>query len=200
MSPESSVYTEEDLKKIGHAVGLSVVRICDQLARLDNAALQYRFDIRAGQKTPRYESRNKLRRVHKHVEKLIQLLEDPEVGETLSAFETDNSRHLSPYIFTLTELADLLKNVAENLPKSTEMQLSRSLALDNWLLEMAQIYADLAGKKPGFSRRSSTSAKNAGQVSGPFFRFLEAASAPLGIKQTPEGWISQWRRMSRAQK
>jgi transcriptional regulator with XRE-family HTH domain len=59
--------------------------------------------------------------------------------------------------------------------------------LNNWIAEMARIYRDLTGNDPGTSV-GSAGRSNEGEAGGPFIRFLQAASRPLGVKQSPSAW------------
>ncbi len=59
--------------------------------------------------------------------------------------------------------------------------------LNNWIAEMGRIYRDLTGKEPGTSV-GAPERTNKGQAGGPFIGFLQAASRPLGVGQSPAAW------------
>ena len=74
----------------------------------------------------------------------------------------------------------------------------RALPVHGWIRDMAKIYRHVTGETPGTSVGASESS-NAGEEGGPFIRFLQAASAPLGIKRSESAWRSRIRSALRSQ-
>ena len=68
--------------------------------------------------------------------------------------------------------------------------------LTSWVAAMAVLYQDLTGKKPGTSVGASGQ-RDEGKARGPFVNFVQAASRPLNVRQSPDAWRRRFRDVKR---
>jgi hypothetical protein len=59
---------------------------------------------------------------------------------------------------------------------------------------LESVYRQAFGRKPGVSRDPNTR-----KPSGPFFRFIRAAFAEIGVHRSPETLVSMWKKTKRGE-
>lgn len=85
------------------------------------------------------------------------------------------------------------RRIARSGPKGRHARHRGDVATDHTVLHVAELYRQLAGRKPGISRPR----QGLGQPGGPFVRFALAVCARMGVPMTAEGLEKRWRRISR---
>jgi hypothetical protein len=203
-----STYSTRDFECIATAIGVNPGRVEDYRNQFEAAARWYRSDCRTPRRVPPSTIKRQARLIAAAAKKLLRHLEiydyrnapegppDWALLEALASAEDgteDNVIRATERVGRLAEIFDGIAaaqelerrgrkaaNDATKIGKLTTLPGRRgSYALNDWMAEMMPIYKALTGKSP----RISVTAR--GKPSGPFLRFLQAASKPLEVDGKP---------------
>jgi hypothetical protein len=208
-------YSDADFERIAAAIGKPVPDICSRHAAFENAALWYQLDVRSPKRVAPSAAQAKLKSIAGAARKLlyhlgIRDLEDaPDGPGDITIFDAlasvdgqseDSITHATGRLGWLVEVLES-ENMIEELARTAESAESDAervgrlivprehrgdAAANDWLRSMMHLYKGLTGKEPGASVKPPGA--NRGDVGGPFIRFLEAASRPIGIEYSSRAW------------
>jgi hypothetical protein len=210
-SPLMSTYSRADFERISAAIEMDCAEVLKYAARFDSAADWYRSFRRAPERLRFSVTRKRLTQIANSARKLRRNLEvydyrkgptdpvDTTLLELLSgenASEDDVIRSASVIqglieIFDAIDAGQVLERAARQAADDAEC-LSRLTgvkgrrgdhALNVWIADMMSLYKAITGKDPRMSVVSS--GPDQGKASGPFLRFLEAASGPVECDGDP---------------
>jgi hypothetical protein len=217
-------YSNEDLERIAASIGVSPLTVADYRNEFEAAAAWYRSDCRSPRRVPPSTLERQAKGIAAAAKRLLRHLEiydyrtahkEPSDLALLEALALPEEGSEAA-IMRLSERVSALVAIFEGIAATWELQRrGRAAASDAaiigklttlrgrrgnppvsaWIAEMKPIYKKLTGKNPRISidaRRKPT---------GPFLRFLKAASQPLGIdgKELASGVRDQTRaRVKRA--
>ncbi len=211
-SQSMPTYSREDFKRIAAAIGKSVADVGRHEKQFEAAAMWHRLYRRApkGKAASPSATQERMKQIASDARKLLRHLaiydyrnapdgpgdidllaflasaEDGEdevvratarIGRLVEVFEAfDAARDLERLSRKATEDAT---RFGGPLPKGRRGK----PALNIWIADMMSIYKKITGKEP----RASVVATgpNSGKATGPFIRFLAAASKPLATKDEP---------------
>ena len=201
-------YTTEDFEEIAAAIGVKVSQVIRHQNRFEAAAALYRSDCRSPRRVPPSTIARRARAIAAAAKKLLHHLEvldyrnaadgpgDFGLLEALASAEggtEDDVIRATERVGRLAEIFDAIdaaqeleqrgrkaaKDAAETGKLTTLRGRRGGYVLNDWIAEMMPIYEELTGKRP----RISVTAR--GKASGPFHRFLHAASKPLEVDGQP---------------
>ena len=217
-------YSIDDFEHIGAAIGANSVAVADCGNQFEAAAAWYRSDCRSPRRVPPSTIKRQAEGIAGAAKKLLRHLE---IYEYRNASEGPTDLALlealaladggsEELVIRASERVALLVAIFDGIDAAQELERRAKLATDDatqrarlttlrgrrgnpplraWIAEMKPLYKKLTGKNP----RISVDAR--GKPTGPFWRFLEAASRPLGVdgKELASGVRDQTRaRTSRA--
>jgi hypothetical protein len=205
-------YCSQDFERIDEAIGKSPALVTNYASRFEAAAVWYRSYCRAPKGLRLADLAKRVQQIANAARKLLRQLEiynlrkapdgpgDRALLEFLASAENgteDDIIRATAQIGRLVEIFDAIdaaRYLADRGRKAAEdaKHLSRLIslkgrrgdyALNGWLAEMMSIYEALTRKEPKISVVAS--GPRVGKPSGPFFRFLEAASGPVECDGKP---------------
>jgi hypothetical protein len=203
-----STYSNEDFERIGAAIGVSPPAVAEYRNQFEAAAAWYRSDCRTPQRVPPSNIKRQAKLIAAAAKKLIRHLEiydyrnAPQGPPNLAVLEALvlAEEGSEADVIWATERVGHLVAVFEGIAAAEELERRGRAAADDaatigrlttphgrrgdpvvnaWIAEMMPIYKALTGKVPRISvndRREPT---------GPFLRFLKAASKPLEVDGEP---------------
>lgn len=199
-----TTYSHEDFERIGTVIGASPVAVANCWNQFEAAATWYRLDCRSPGRVPPSTIKRQAKGIAGAAKRLLRHLEiydyrhaskgpaDLDLLEAL-AFADDG---IEENVIRASERVALLVLILDGIDAVRELKLRAKVAIDDssqraklttlrgrrgnpplraWIAEMKPIYKTLTGKNP----RISVDAR--GRPTGPFWRFLMAASRPLGV-------------------
>ena len=204
-------YSRADFDRIGAAIGKDGAEVMEYADRFESAARWYRTVHRAPERVALSVMRKKMTQIANAARKLLRHLEvydyrkapdgpgDIALLEFLSGDKAseDNIIEATATIGRLMEVFDAIDAAqmvehaarqavddAERLSRLTGLRGRRGdLALNVWIADLMSVFKALTGRDPRMSIVSS--GPDQGKPSGPFFRFLEAAAAPVEFEDQP---------------
>ena len=201
-------YSEQDFERIAAAIGKDLVHVLQYEKRFEAAAMWFRCN-REGSKIKRTAPstiKNRMEQIANAARRLLWHLEvfnyrnatdgpgDFALLEALASAEDGSEDEVVRATAQIGRLEEIFKAIdaAQTLerlaPKAADDAALRSeltvpkgrrgdWALNIWIADMMGIYKQITGKAPRVSVIASGPKR--GESTGPFFRFLEAASKPL---------------------
>ena len=223
-----STYSDQDFERIAETIGKSPALVANDASRFEAAAAWYRSYCRAPKGILLADIAKRVQQIANAARKLLRQLEiydyrkapdgpgDIALLEVLAPDENgteDDIIRSTAQIGRLVEIFDAIdaaRHLEDRGRKAAEdaKHLSRLIsvkgrrgdyAVNVWLAEMMSIYKALTRKEPRISVVSSGPKR--GKPSGPFLRFLEAASGPVECDGEPlrlRGVRERVRALSRA--
>jgi hypothetical protein len=223
-----STYSGQDFERIAETIAKSLAHVTGYAHRFEAAAAWYRLYCRAPKAVLLADTSKRMRQIANAAHNLLRQLEiydhrkapdgpgDITFLEFLGSAENggeDNVINATAQIGRLAEIfgaIDAARELERRGRKAAEdaKHLSRLIsikgrrghsAVNVWLAEMMSIYKALTRKEPRISVVSSGPKR--GKPSGPFLRFLEAASGPVECDGEPlrlRGVRERVRALSRA--
>ena len=207
-----STYSNHDLERIAEAIGESPAHVIKYANRFEAAAAWYRLYYRAPKGILLADTAKRMQQIANAARKLLRQLEvydyrkapDGPGDITLLEFLTSVENGGEDEVLNATAQIGRLAEIFAAIDAGQELErrgrkaaegakhLSRLIsikgrrgdsAVNVWLAEMISIYKSLTRKEPRISVVSSGPKR--GKPSGPFFRFLEAASGPVECDGKP---------------
>ena len=201
-------YSTEDFEHIAVAIGVEVLDVIPYRNAFEAAATWYRADCNTPRRVPPSTIKRQARLIAAAAKKLLRHLEiydyrnAPEGPRDLALLEAlasaedgadDDVLRASERVARLVEIFDGIDaaqelrrlggeaaNDAAPIGRLTTLRGRRgNPAVNSWVAEMMPIYKALTGKDP----RISVNARR--EPTGPFLRFLKAASKPLEVDGKP---------------
>jgi hypothetical protein len=223
-----SNYSDQDFERIAETIGKSPVHVRHYANRFEAAAVWYRLYCRAPKAVLLVATGKRMRQISNAARRLLRQLEvydyrkapdgpgDLKLLEFLASGENgteDDLIRATAQIGRLAEIFDAIHAARDledrgRIAAEDAKHLSPLIsvkgrrgddAVNVWLAEMMSIYKALTRKKPRISVVSSGPKR--GKPSGPFLRFLEAASGPVECDDKPlrlSGVRERVRALSRA--
>jgi hypothetical protein len=199
-------YSKQDLERVAETIGKRLAHVMRYANRFEAAATWYRLCCRAPEGIHLAGTAKRMQQISNAARRLLRQLEvydyrtapdgpgDTALLEFLASAETGGEDEIINATAQIGRLADIFDAIdAARLLESRgrtaardAKQLSRLISLKGrrgdyaanvWLAEMMSIYKHLVRKEPRISVISSGPKR--GHPSGPFLRFLEAASGPV---------------------
>ena len=201
-------YSNEDFERIGAAIGVSLHAVAEYRNQFEAAAVWYRADCRSPRRVPPSTIIRQAKLIAAAAKKLLRHLEiydfrnaaegppDLSLLEALALAEEGSETD----VVRAAERVGCLVPIFEGIAAARELERrGRTAATDaatlgrlttlrgrrgnptvrSWMADMMPIYKTLTGKDPRIS------VNRRGEPTGPFLRFLRAASKPLEIDGEP---------------
>ena len=197
-------YSNEDFERIAAAIGVSPLAVADYSNQFEATAVWYRSDCRSPRRVPPSTIKRQAEGIAAAAKRLLWHLEiydsrnategprDLALLEALALADDgveENVIRASERVACLVAIFDGIdaaqelerraraatNDATQRAKRTTPRGRRGNPALRAWIAEMKPIYKKLTGKNP----RISVDAR--GKPTGPFWRFLKAASRPLGI-------------------
>ncbi|HUU24808.1 MAG TPA: hypothetical protein VMW68_04500 [Methyloceanibacter sp.] len=212
-----ATYSKENFERIAAAIGKDVADVMQHEKSFEAASLWYRQDCRAPKAPSRVAPSNISKRMTQIANDARKLLRHLEVYDPRQAADGPGAIALLEFLASaddgiegeviratarvgrLVEIFDSIdaaRELERRAGKAAEdaIQIGELIvlkgrhgkpAVNNWIAAMMPIYKKITGKDP----RASVVAvgPDRGKASGPFIRFLEAASKPLDAEGEPFG-------------
>jgi hypothetical protein len=201
-------HSEQDFERIAPATGKDLVHVLQYEKRFEAAAMWFRLN-REGSKIKRTAPsaiENRMKQIAKAARRLLWHLEvfnyrnaadgpgDLALLEALASAEDGNEYEVVQATAQIGRLEEIFKafDAAQTLERCAREAASDAVrmsgmtvpkgrradwALNIWIADMMGIYKQIMGKAPRVS--VIVSGPNRGKPTGPFVRFLDAASKPL---------------------
>ncbi len=209
-------YDTEGLNRVAASISVDPDCVIEQSSKFESAALWFRFDRRAPKRLAPSELRRKLASVASNARRLLKSLgidepwnaadgpPDPHLLAALESAENDGEYlvlRATKRVGALVETLDAMHS-AEEIERLSSAATTDSInlgphvsppghhgdtATNNWIAAMMGVYRELTGNDPATSV-GAPERPDEGIANGPLIRFLETASAPLGIKLPPNSW------------